>query len=732
MLPKYLFLCLFSCFLLSNNHAQNYLRVADPDAWDGPISIEPDWHEYQAHAQLEEVSIVTEPKGIFTEIGFYATISQGPDAWSWGGEYEIVWQFELPSNTIVHDSWLWVEQDIIKADLIDFWTALETYEDIVERNQDPSFFYKLPDNRYEIRIYPLFEGDSRRIKMSFLVPTVWNMEEVKTELLQNLLQGTQYPPPSVNIGMIVDDAWGTPELHIDNDVFVMDDTVLANTGQLMHYHAVSGTAFTEAENVGLYLDAPYNADNAYVSTYEEGGEQYYQIAYAPNWESLIQNTEGERTLLLMDYNEDKTDLSLSQFAQYVNDYAADYFSTNDYLNIGVMSTQGIRMLSQDWWQVDADLLKSTDTILHLLQHQDTTNLAGLLQNGFDWVNTQVGADNIYLFASNDSYVYPPVADEVFETLTNFPVDADFTIIDYQVENVSVLYYGGTSYSGNEYFYQLVNNSFTESQIVTLLEDNLQLTNALGDLFPSPDFEQSLLDVNTSLENGICFQRYSLNGFQVDDPADAVILQTGKYLGDFPMEIEASLISSTGDFWSADISVPESAVVPGDTLMREMWYGPHLSVREAQVSSNEERMQIIEESMQERILTGLTAFLALEPSQGGEPCIECLLNSGDIVIIGTTGDELLEDVADVHITPNPAVDFAEIILLIDMAITPADWQVTIYDATGRRVAQLTEPSRRSDGLVWTWNLSEEVQAGMYFVQIQSEMGRLTSKLIVGGR
>ena len=143
MYPKSFLLFAVLFLFLQNAEAQNYLRVANPDWWGGPISSEPDWQDYQAQGQLDEISIIVEPQGIYTEIGFYATISQGPDASFWTDEFEIIWQFALPANTIVHDSWLWVGPDIIRADLIDFWTALETYEDIVDRNQDPSFFYRL-------------------------------------------------------------------------------------------------------------------------------------------------------------------------------------------------------------------------------------------------------------------------------------------------------------------------------------------------------------------------------------------------------------------------------------------------------------------------------------------------------------------------------------------------------------------------------------------------------------
>lgn len=532
MRPFYLLIGFLILSSIPSLNAQNYLRVSDPDNWNVPITSTPDWHMYRDHGQFDEITIVTEPQGIYTEIELYATISQG-DASSWSGEFEIVWQFDLPSKSIVHDSWLWIGSDIVKADVVDYWTALQTYEEIVDRNEDPSFFYRLSDNRYEIRIYPLFEGESRRIKMSFLVPTQWDLEEVKTDLLNNMLQSTDLIPSTIALGMLVDDQWTTPKFQIDNQVVPMTDTVVNGAGAMMHYIEWPADEFVAAEETQLVVDAPFSSDNIFLSTFSEGGDNFYQMAFVPDW----------------------------------------------------------------------------------------------------------------IEALPDSVV------------------------------------------------------------------------PLG-----------IIDYTTTLENGIAYQRYSISDPELNAQNNGVILQTGKYLGDFPMHVNANLITDGGEFYNMTNSIDVPNIMEGDTLMREMWYGSYLRELKILAGSDEDRLAIIEQSIEERVLTGLTAFLALEPSQGGEPCIGCLLNSGDIFVIDVVDDFIVSE-ASFMATPNPASDYARVRLEYTNTLSAKDWTAGIYDISGRLVKTLDTATEDSNVLEWNWEIGPKVSGGVYFCKIQSSHGELTTKIIV---
>ncbi|MFK7807564.1 MAG: T9SS type A sorting domain-containing protein [Saprospiraceae bacterium] len=725
-----LYSLLFALFFLSTLNAQNYLRVSDPDAWGIPITVDPDWHMYRTHGQFDEVTIISSPKGIYTEVEVFATISQGPDANTWTEEFEIVWQFDLPAKAVVHDSWLWVGNDVIKADIIDFWTALETYEDIVDRNQDPSFFYRLSDNRYEIRIYPLFQGESRRIKMSFLVPASWDENYVKSTLLQNMFQGTDHGPEAVAIGTPTDNLWQNPELEIGGDLIQFTDTITVTSGVELHYMEINGSDFLSSGEITLSVDAPLNQNKVFLSTFSEGDDSFYQMAYIPDW-AAVNPPATRRNLIMLDYDSSKTDLSKSEFASYLSSNFENHFTEMDYINVAVNTANGISFLNDSWWSFDESTFH--ENVMILLESQTESDLEVLLNEGFTWASDQGDTDHVYLFAANDDLVYPPVADDVFANLEDaIPDNIPTTIVDYQTENISVIYYDNVEHEGNSYFYNLLNGVNSVLEIKTVRELSESYESVLQQLFPAIAYPTGILDYSTSLESGITYQRYNLNDIDVNEENKGVILQTGKFVGDFPMNINASLVTTNGSFYNISETVTEQEIISGDTLMREMWYGSYLRNLEALASSDEDRLDIISQSIQERVLTGLTAFLALEPSQGGEPCIDCLLNNGDFIWISTDEEIFDESQAELFVSPNPVSDNASIILSYSTDLNPDEWQATVYDLSGRLVKSLDAPAPDTKSLTWTWNLSSETAPGIYICKIESASASINAKIIVVSR
>lgn len=90
-----------------------------------------------------------------------------------GGTWlEVVTAFNIPKNTIVIDSWLWIEDYISEAHLIDLYTANSIYESYVVRTQDPSLlqYTRGFNDRLNLNIYPVPANTYRKVKLSFLVP----------------------------------------------------------------------------------------------------------------------------------------------------------------------------------------------------------------------------------------------------------------------------------------------------------------------------------------------------------------------------------------------------------------------------------------------------------------------------------------------------------------------------------------------------------------------------------
>ena len=113
--------------------AQFYLRVYDPQA---------SWRT--APVNIDEAIVTLAPHGAYTEVGMYLTFSAkgaeslfAPDL-----PLEVRFEFQLPREAMVTDSWLWVDDQIIQAKILDRWTASQIYESIVNRRRDPSILFK--------------------------------------------------------------------------------------------------------------------------------------------------------------------------------------------------------------------------------------------------------------------------------------------------------------------------------------------------------------------------------------------------------------------------------------------------------------------------------------------------------------------------------------------------------------------------------------------------------------
>ena len=114
-----LFLILCSiCF--TQLFAQTNLTVSDPQrAWRIDQGV------------VEEATFEVHPQGIYTAIDMYLTFSAKGLGYQNSDTLEVVLDFELPGGSIMIDSWLWIDDIIVKADILDRWTASGIYEEIV-------------------------------------------------------------------------------------------------------------------------------------------------------------------------------------------------------------------------------------------------------------------------------------------------------------------------------------------------------------------------------------------------------------------------------------------------------------------------------------------------------------------------------------------------------------------------------------------------------------------------
>lgn len=712
---------------LSNLSAQSYLRASSPDDWATTITaVDPDWHEYLAPAEIDEFTYFINPQGIYTQVELFVTISQGyAEPW-WSNDMEIIWQFRLPQQAIVHDSWLWVEDEIVKADVVDFWTASQIYEDIVDRNQDPSLLYQLPNGSYEIRIYPLFHGESRRIKMSFLLPNDWSENRVSTDLILPFLQSTDLVPESIEIVMPQNEEWINPQIILSGgttSAYDFSEEVSTNYGEI-HYLDLPLAGVSNWTSLHLETDSPWQTSETpvYLKVFEDSGENFYQLAFLPDFGDVPQDADHEKVLILIDREENKTNVSKQELIDAVNTQIFPAHSEADSLIFMFSTPAGTETLPGDSW-MSFDSQEAQTALTTYLAAAEMSDLQTLLSEAYNQAAMDEAITEIILFSANDAFVHPTDADEFYDAISSeVSTEVPLNIYDLQTENVSVIYDGDEVHTGNSYLFDIL-TSQSNGQLSNLRDQEAALSTVLSGDYPAFTGNNGLFSVDVDLAEGVVFQEQNLFSSHYNSEANQVIYQTGRFVGDFPMEVEASLITDEGNFYTYDLELESN---PGtDTLMREMWYGNYLRQEALVVEDNEETLALIAQSIEERVLIPQTAFLALEPGMGGTVCVPCL-DSGGGIFINNNNEE--NESYDFQVAPNPAVSQVQIIC--SNTNQTEDAKVEIFDVQGKLLTDISSSlSQQGRKSTWTWNITENVIPGIYLCKIKMNGELITEKISV---
>ena len=190
---------------LLNTNAWNNLRIIDPmNPW------------YDLPSKITKADITFHPKGTFIEVGMYLTFATDEEEPDSTVQLEAIYNFDLPANAMISDSWLWIEGEPEKALILDRWTASAIYEGIVERRRDPSILTKIGPTSYELRVYPLTSNMPRKVKITYLVPANWSASQVTVPMpITQLMVGWSFAD-EVSIFTQTDTVWENPVIKADS------------------------------------------------------------------------------------------------------------------------------------------------------------------------------------------------------------------------------------------------------------------------------------------------------------------------------------------------------------------------------------------------------------------------------------------------------------------------------------------------------------------------------------
>ena len=706
-------ICCLIIFMLISNVSLSYddLRVGDPRQ---------SWSTYRG--TIEQAIISIRPQGIYMEIGLYLTFSARGSYFGANDSLEITLNFDLPEEAIVHDSWLWVGDDIVRAQIMDKWTASSIYENIVRRRRDPSILFKKYQGHYELRIFPMAGNETRKVKLTYLVPTTWSSSAVSAQLPTNILRTSRYSISPLYVLTWAENEWSNPRLLEYTDVSFekLYDPAFGN------YYRADLPDVSTLVSLNFAVDSPLK-NGVYLNTFGNENQGIYQIAFLPS--QLLDIAVPLKSVLLFDYDASNTYHSVDEMLNVSKNLLHSTFTDQDSFNL-IFSKLDIIRASELWLPADSLTIENTFADISENSIASYSNMPSLISNGIHFVKTNSNDGSLLLISSSDQYGDYQTANQLIDDLLDL-MDPELPVhvADFANKNYNYNYFGGKSYLGNEYFFSNISR-LTKGNYFNIRNDNQAFTELMSLAFQSLSGFISSFDLHTKLQNGFCYSRFSFASDGQSAYLNKPILQVGKYNGTFPFIVETAGIFNSEPF-AQNIKIEENIVFEADTLAEEIWVGNYIISLEESEQANDVVNEIIDLSVSERVLSLYTAFLALEPNDTIPVCYNCL-DESDLVSAIKESDLIDDSTYIFKAFPNPFNSQTTINFNLKGDVDLKNVTFKLYNLMGQVVRSFI-PTEMQDKKQYQflWDGTNDngtlVSSGNYFFIVSTPNNRHTLKL-----
>ena len=692
------------------SYGSTSLRVQNPQTT---------WHYYQS--SIDSATLSIKPKGAYFECGLYLTFSAKPIMYS-NDTFEVQMMFDLPEGSFVHDSWLWVNNQIVQASIIERNRAQLIYEGIVQRRRDPSILYKNSSTQYELRVYPMAASGQRKVKITYMVPAIWGLSTVSCPVPMNIFKASAIVP-NVEILSYTDSIWNTPAItEVNNIAFspVPSETFTKAVIPAQSIQTLSDVNYT--------LQSPMQ-NGLFTSIYPIGTtEGYYQMVLMPSQAISLNN--GQKTAFLFDYELGNSNSLPSDFLSKTRQVLLSNYSATDSFNL-LFSQFSIYQYSPTWLPCDTHTI---NTIFNYLdQHNPISsysNLPSLLAQSIQFIKTHGNQGNMVLFTNTSNNNSPQVANQLVSDVLALmgPNKIPIHIADLQDLDLYYTWVNGQYYYGGEYLYSNLailtggnyeniraNNSYYYYNWRTFAE-------TINALIEKMQGRISSCEVYTDATNGFCYSNFDnikAGVAYINKP----YIRIGRYSGNLPLTTELTGLYN-GQVVSQSFTL--NNYFEADSFTRKMWVANYISEIEEQSNlSSQSIADVVNFSLNNRVLSKYTAFLALEPSDSTLACTDCddETTPGATSISETTASPL-----SIKAFPNPFSN--EVSLQIHLEENTAT--IKIYNTLGQIVKEFVLNNEAGNDLTINWdgtdNNGETLSAGIYVVSLETAKTKTTIRIV----
>ena len=483
-------LFLLTCFfLLTSSAAFAQLTVSD---------VRQSWVVRQG--TIEEATLSVRPKGLYMECGLYLTFSARGVTFNTNGDsLEVVLNFTLPEGSIIHDSWLWVGNDIVKAHIFDRWTASTIYEGIVNRRRDPSILFKNSATQYQLRVFPMDNAATRKVKITWLQPATFLNNRTLLALPFPLLKTSKNTVQEFNLLVWSDERFQNPSMATHPEIVfeAVSDSVAGN-----FYRSTLGPDLYN-DDIRLQFTSPLK-DGYYLSTFSEGGENFYQMAVLPS--KFLPVEENRKIALLFDYEAGTNAPTTTQLLAAAKSALLNNLGLKDSFNL-FFSAFTIHKAADHWLPAHPDTIQQVfDALNNPLTNY--SNLQPLLAAGIEWVQEHGPGGDILLACNSSQYAnLQPANALINDFLGVLEPPVAINTLDYNEKNTTYFFSNGVYYYANSY---LLSNLATQSGGYYVKTYQTQsLNRAFESSFANLGTHVEAFELYPSTNNGFCYGRFNV-------------------------------------------------------------------------------------------------------------------------------------------------------------------------------------------------------------------------------
>ena len=674
--------------LLGQCYQCEYLYASDPQT---------PW--YQKQVAIEDVTMVAKPIGKFYQVDLYMQYKVSPfDYASDWDTLEVVHYFKLPKSAAITDSWLWVNDTIMKAQILERYDAFNIYEGIVNRRKDPSVLYKNGEDQYEYRIFPMPGNKSRKVKLSFLMASN-DFDEIT---LPTSLFRFSSPKPKVKMIVYEKDTEKQPRLGGNISFVKRSDPTLGD----YHYAELESSYYSDAsgqnKSISFRLEQEQKDVEMFTSSSPADSERgLFQLVVNPAEILGADTLDVKRYVFALDYHSIATYYSKATILEALKNQIRRMVKPRDEFRI-MYNQLTVKEVSNDWLKLSEVNL---DDIINKITLGSNSLLSSLLYEAYDYLKTEE-TGSLFLLSSDNTKVLPSSAQALKNELTDaIGVLRPTYILDFAnyYKHGQYTYYLDKYFYGNELFYKtLTSNTRGAYESLELENANADLNETLNLL--SGKIKQNkfdFIDYDIKSVGGLCFDIHAM-----DNGSRSIL--TGSFRGRAPFRLE--LVALYKD--SLILKEVELDVANEPNLYqtyKQIHAMSKIYNTEGSTNTETEREDIVKLSLENRVLSRYTAFLALEPGLQ-EPCFDCEDESNTTVSVDD--QDLNQKVLTA--APNPFRNTLTIHLKGIEDIGEIE-KIELIDLTGRVTILALEWSRGESGLVAQLD-GTDLQSGMYILRV----------------